>query len=180
MIFLGFRATGKTTLATRIARRLNLKYICTDELIEQSLAMSISRYVTEHGWNAFRKKEHEIASSLKGTADAVIDCGGGIVEHEDVMIVLQTLGPIIWVDANIDDMERRMQEDGTRPLLSETTLRHDIEINYERRRHLYGHYADIYINTSDYSIEECISRVEEQLRDRIRPGKPEEERPEKD
>ncbi len=171
LVFLGFRATGKTTLATRIAERLKLRYISTDDLIEHNLAMPISRYVAEHGWNAFRKKEHEIASSLKDSKNAVIDCGGGLAEHADVMAVLQPLGPVVWVDANIDDMEHRMKDDTTRPLLSETTLRHDIEINYERRRHLYGHYADIYINTSDYSIEECISRVEEQIRDRIKPGR---------
>ena len=168
LIFLGFRAAGKTTLATKIAGRLGLNYISTDDLIERSLAMPIGEYVARHGWNAFRKKERSIALGLNDAQNAVVDCGGGIVEHEDVMLMLQMLGPVVWVDANIGDMERRMKENTSRPLLSETTLRRDIEVNYERRRHLYGHYADIYINTSDYSTEECISRVEEQIRGRIR------------
>lgn len=162
IVLIGFRGAGKTTIAARLAERLALRYVSTDQLAEQQCGMSIQQFVAEHGWQDFRAIEHTVVQQLQHTRNAVVDCGGGVVEHRDSMAVLQLLGLVVWVDASASDMAMRVLHDDSRPLLSEQSVQHDVAVNYERRRHLYAHYADAYINTSEFSAEECVAHIETQ------------------
>lgn len=159
LVFVGFRGAGKTTLAIALAEQLQRPILSTDVLVETVAGHSISEYVQLYGWPAFRTLERSVIHDLAGTHHTIIDCGGGVVEQADVMEVLGALGTIVWVDAEPDDIYRRLANSSGRPLLSADDLRSDIDIHYPRRRPLYARYSSVYVNTSHNTVEECREQI---------------------
>jgi shikimate kinase len=163
IILIGFRGTGKTTLSTECAVQLGLQRISTDERVVERLGMSIAEFVQQRGWAEFRRIEHEEIRALQGKTGFVIDCGGGVVENPENMRFLGEMGNIIWVDAALEDVISRLlqnADDQQRPLLTHGDARADIEANYTRRRPMYEQYAELHINTSLLSTEQCIQSVQ--------------------
>lgn len=156
---IGFRGTGKTTLAQRTAQVLGCPCFSTDALVEQALGMSIRECVEQRGWQAFRQSERELLCAFAAPQPCVLDCGGGVVESAQAMEALQRIGSIVWIDAHLADIQQRLAADTTRPLLNHTDKARDIEENYLRRKPMYQRYAALYINTSETAMEQCVAQL---------------------
>lgn len=164
LILIGFRGTGKSTLSTECSQHLGWQRISTDENVVKRLGISIADFVAANGWAEFRRVEHEEIRALQGISNAVIDCGGGVVENPENMSFLGELGTLVWIDADIEDVLSRLlqnESDPNRPLLSahSQSLREDIITNYTRRRPMYEQYAKYRINTSINDISTCVANL---------------------
>ncbi len=75
----GFRATGKSTIARELAKKLNWQNFETDQLIESQTGQTISE-ITKGGksWQRFRKLEQEVLTDLLGRSQIIISSGGGL------------------------------------------------------------------------------------------------------
>ena len=49
IILIGFMGTGKTTIATKLAIRLNMRYVSTDNIIEKREKRTINEIFTDSG-----------------------------------------------------------------------------------------------------------------------------------
>lgn len=166
LVLIGFRGTGKSTLAQRLAVRTGRVRISTDELATERCGMSISAFVKEYGWAEFRRIEQECIENLQGKENLIIDCGGGVVENPENMSLLGETGLIVWVHASLEDVLVRLlanEQDAQRPLLSQNDFRTDITENYLRREPLYKRYAAFSVNTSTHTIAECSVAVDAML-----------------
>lgn len=160
IVFIGFRGTGKSTIAKLVADRLGWEYISTDRLIEKTNGNKISQLVEMHGWSEFRKMEKQVIQTLKDKMQAVIDLGGGAVEDEENMKHLKSSSLVVWLDALLDDIyERISREAAERPFLSHTDLRDDIEYNYLRRLPQYKKFGMVSFNSSKISTEEICQLI---------------------
>ena len=66
MIYLiGFSGVGKTSVAKKLAKDLNLKYMDTDELIEKKYKASIKKIFEKSGEIYFREIESDILKKIK-------------------------------------------------------------------------------------------------------------------
>ncbi len=158
IVLIGYRGTGKTTVGIKLAELLGWDYFSTDFLVEQQAMMSITHLVENYGWQEFRIKEHEVAIALSESRDAVIDCGGGIIEDETNMKALLPASFVVWIDASITDISKRIAQNDRRPLLSASDILSDIQQNYKRRQPVYQKFSHFYINSSINTPEE-ICRV---------------------
>lgn len=159
LVMIGFRCTGKSTLSKMLSAKLGLPVYSTDQLIEQISGMPIADFVHENGWERFREVESEAISKAVGHRNAIIDCGGGVIENEANMRQLCQDAFVIWVDASKEDIFSRMQQDNSRPLLSGNDLREDIQTNYDRREPLYRSYGMLRVDTSELEPEACANVV---------------------
>jgi shikimate kinase len=150
IVFIGYRGTGKSTIARLLAGQIGWEYISTDRLIEHASGMRISQLVNLQGWPGFRWIEKQVIQKIKERMQVIIDCGGGVVEDKENMV---------WLDAALNDIyERIASEAGERPLLSQTDLRQDIEFNYSRRLPQYKKFGKLHLNSSEKTVEE-ICRI---------------------
>ena len=168
VVLIGFRGAGKSTLGQELARRLSWRYFSTDRLIEAEAGMSIAEMVSRHGWTVFRDRETRVTEQLQTAREAVIDCGGGIVENERNMQFLLPDSFVVWVDAALPLLLQRIGSDPGRPLLSEKNPRTDLEKNYRRRLPLYRKYSHFYVDTTRATVQEVCETILERLKNHER------------
>ncbi len=97
ILLTGFRGSGKSTVGRILAKELGLRFVDADEVFQKREGRSISEFVKEFGWEAFRAKEREIMREMSDEEGVVIALGGGAVTHEEEMELLKREGLCVWL-----------------------------------------------------------------------------------
>lgn len=163
IVLIGFRGTGKSTLALHLAEQCALPRYSTDECIARDVGSTIREIVERNGWSAFREKESQIIKNLP-ISGVIIDCGGGVVEFPANKEYLRKNSLVVWVDASEQDIVQRLKADDLqkshqRPLLSASSLHDDIVANYRRRKPLYEEWSHVAVNTSKLAVNKCVEQI---------------------
>ncbi|MGM0649904.1 MAG: shikimate kinase [Bacteroidota bacterium] len=159
----GFMAAGKSTLAKKLAKKLNMPCIDLDSDIEQFCGKSISRIFAGDGENTFRKTEsRRLVYYSKKPEDYVIACGGGIIEDKQNLYTMQEYGVVVFVDTSIDVIKNRLSEEKVkRPLLKHAggkNLDNLIDKLYESRVVKYKK-ADVIYQPGSESTDGLITKI---------------------
>ncbi|MCX8188951.1 MAG: shikimate kinase [Nitrososphaeria archaeon] len=160
IVFIGFMATGKTSVAKKVAEILRKKYVSTDKMIIEKSGKSIPKIFEENGESFFRKIEKEVVREVSNMCDTVIDCGGGVVLDKDNVKVLKENGIIFLLQATPETIfQRSLKEKGIRPLLGTNYSIKNIEELLSKRTPYYLEAADYVIDTTDKGVEEVANKV---------------------
>lgn len=151
---------GKTTIGIKIAERTSLRWYDTDGLIVDKYG-KISDIFEYYGEAHFRKIETEIVKELATQDGLVISTGGGLVLKKENNALLQEKGKIVFLRANIDTLSQRLNVDGTRPLLENSTegIRVRLEKLLEERSPIYGQVADYIVDVDGKTPEEIADEI---------------------
>jgi shikimate kinase len=155
----GFMASGKTTIARALARRLGWRAEDVDELIERRERMTVAEIFARHGEPYFRAAEREILRLLQPMRHVVIATGGGTFADPDNRAAINLDGTSIWIDLPLAEIIARIPLDGRRPLAAN---RADLERLYAARLDAYR-LAHIPIPASRASTEAVVDRIVEAL-----------------
>lgn len=141
----GMPSVGKSTLGVVLAKALAKPFIDTDLLIQQALGNTLQAYLDNHGYLALRAQEEQVllAAELSG---AVVATGGSVVYSAKSMQKLKALGPVVYLQASLADIEKRMHNFAQRGVASAPGM--TLEDIYVERTGLYEQYADIICDTS--------------------------------
>lgn len=137
---------GKSTIATALSQKYNLKNIDTDNYIEKSSKTTIADIFEKHGESYFRDLEHNAICKLSQNAECVLSLGGGAVTFERNVTTLKKSGyTIVFINTDFDVIKKRLQNDETRPLLKTN----DLKVLYDKRYNIYKDACDVIINCKD-------------------------------
>lgn len=165
LILIGYRGTGKTSVAKILAEKFHAKLISTDELIVKKAGMSIPEIVEKHGWEYFRDIESEVIKEISNEDDCVIDAGGGVVLREVNIKNLKTNSKIILLKADVKTIAERIKDDTERPSLTgNKSSVEEIEEVLEDRKEKYHKAADFEIDTSKLTVEQVVKKVIDYLK----------------
>ncbi len=164
LTLVGFRGTGKTTVASAIASRLGCDWQDADVAFERQAGVTVAEFFASHGEPAFRERETELLSSLLSTCDGVLATGGGVVVREANRRLLVARGrPVVWLDATPESVRRRLEADpataARRPSLTGGDPFAEVERILREREPLYAEVADLRIDTSHVSPGEVVDRI---------------------
>jgi shikimate kinase len=160
VVFIGFMAVGKTSVAKEVARRLGKGYVSTDELIVNKVNKSISKIFEENGERFFRELEKDAVKEASMMENVVIDCGGGVILHEENVKELKRSGIIFFLYATPETIfKRSLNELGVRPLLGKTFSLDDVKRLLEKRMPLYLDAADYIVDTTDCNVKAVAEKV---------------------
>ena len=165
IVFTGFRGTGKTEIGIRVARQLDLPFIDTDALIEQTSGRSIPDIFHEDGEERFRVWERDVIATLPAR-DVVVSTGGGAVIDPVNMEHLRSGSVCILLSADIDTIEQRLAKK-PRPPLTAFPLRQEIAELRDQRRHAYRASADFCIDTTETTPDVAAARVIQLLKNGV-------------
>jgi shikimate kinase len=160
VVLVGYRGTGKSTVARHVARSLGLEVFSLDAEIQRAAGTSIPHIVAERGWDEFRDIEEEICRRVAAEDGHVIDCGGGVVEREANYPVLRGAGPVIWLQATPATIVRRIGGDDQRPSLTGAkSFTEEVEEVLARRTPRYRALAHYSVSTDEVRPETVAERI---------------------
>jgi shikimate kinase len=178
LILTGFMATGKTTVARHLARRLRWPLIDCDAEISARAGKPIAQIFRDCGEAHFRDLERHVIADI--TSDrrrcaqcgrprpAVIATGGGAIVDPRNYALLRDSGVIICLSARPDVIARRVASGAkARPMLSQggKPVRQRIADLMEQRREAYAR-AAVTIDTSEKTVEQVVDAILDALADR--------------
>jgi shikimate kinase len=142
LIFLvGFMGSGKTTLGKKLANRLDVPFLDTDQEIERQENSSIENLFHEKGEAYFRSCEKKIIDTFPFSKDMVISLGGGLPCFSNLMETLNNKGITIYLKRSPKELLVRLEQAKTkRPLLRDKNkdeLEKYIEYSLETREVYY-------------------------------------------
>jgi shikimate kinase len=150
---IGYRGTGKTTLAFPLAKRLGWSAIDADAELEHRAGRTIREIFDADGEPEFRRLERELLVELLGRDHLVIASGGGAIMNSETFADVKNAGPVVWLKASVETIERRILGDETtterRPDLTTSGGRTEIENLLAIRNPVYDQCASITIETDD-------------------------------
>jgi len=168
LILIGYRATGKTTLAKLLAARLGWEWIDADVEIERRAGKSIARIFAEDGEPAFRDLEAEVIAELCGRERLVLAAGGGAPMREESRRAMRQSGKVVWLLAPPETILARMSADPTnpdrRPNLTDRGPLEEIIQLLARREPIYRESAHLTVDTEGSTPEQLVSEILNRLR----------------
>ncbi len=164
IVLIGYRGTGKSTVARILGERLQRTVISTDAAIVQKAGQSIPQIVEQFGWDHFRELETRMCRKLQDQTDLVIDTGGGLILKEENVKILKAHGKVFWLTAEVPTIVNRISGDTQRPSLSGTkSFVEEIEDILKERTPKYQSAADYTIPTDQETPESIAAHIFTQL-----------------
>ena len=151
IVFIGMPASGKSTLAKYVADCMNMQFIDTDSEILKKYG-DIEALFKSGGETFFREIEKQELLFESTLDNVVIATGGGAVHSDEAMRALIKNSLVVYLQCDIDLIEKRILSDNTkRPLLESTNnedLRQKLENLQKKREKLYVKYSQITLDVS--------------------------------
>lgn len=145
VVLVGFRAVGKTSVGSLLAKELGMGFLDTDKLLEERIG-EIHSFVKKNGWKAFRRMEASIIHSLANLDGYVIATGGGSLEAVENLNIIRSLGRVVWLKAPVSKILERMDL-YPRPALTPFEPKKEVEFMLRKRAALYLEVADLVLDT---------------------------------
>ncbi|MGZ8284477.1 MAG: shikimate kinase [Allosphingosinicella sp.] len=113
----GLMGVGKSTVGRRLARRLGLPFVDSDEEIERAADHEIKEIFDRFGEASFRDGERRVLRRLIAGAPKVIATGGGAFMDAETRALILDSCLAIWLEAEVETLAERVARRGHRPLL---------------------------------------------------------------
>jgi shikimate kinase len=153
LTLIGYRATGKSTLAQPLAERLGWSWVDADVELERRAGRTIREIFDTDGEPEFRRLERETLVDLLSQDRLVMAAGGGAVLNPDTRQEFKDAGPVVWLKASVATIEARLYGDETtadrRPNLTSSGGREEIERLLNEREPIYSDTATLTIQTDE-------------------------------
>ena len=160
LILIGFMGTGKTSLGKLLANRLGRGFIDLDQKIEHDADMTIPQIFELHGEKYFRELEKKAVREVSERKNLVIATGGGTVKDAENVLLLKNSGVIICLTTDPEEIFRRTERRGERPVLDgggEERLETIKKLLAERE--IFYSQADYTIDTTDWSPLQIMNDI---------------------
>ena len=162
---IGYRATGKSTVAPKLAHRLGWAFADSDVEVEVNSGRTIAQIFSDDGEAEFRRIEREVISGLLKQHKLVLSSGGGAILDVDTRGDIASAGPVVWLQASVETILKRLTADAEttkqqRPGLTDhADQRVEIAEVLNLRTKLYAGAATIVINTDELDGDSVIEAV---------------------
>lgn len=162
LFLIGYRGTGKSTIAQRLAAALDYDWVDADVELERRAGRSIARLFAEDGETAFRDLESAVLADLVKRERIVVALGGGVIERPENRELLGS-GKVVWLTADPRTISARLAGDetthGRRPNLTPVGGLEEIEKLLHRRTPIYRQCAQLEVDTVDKDPDQVVAEI---------------------
>ena len=158
LVLTGMMGVGKSTIGKKLAKKLKLDFVDTDEIIESKEKSSIKNIFNKRGESYFRKLEKKVALQELKKSNLVVALGGGAFIDKVVRNEIKNSCLSFWLDLSIPSLLKRVKKTKKRPLLDLERLEESMIEIYSERKKIY--------NESNFRIK-CDLLNKEEIVDKI-------------
>ncbi|MBQ3891471.1 MAG: shikimate kinase [Lachnospiraceae bacterium] len=160
IVLIGMPGVGKSTLGVVLAKELGFEFVDADLLIQKREKRLLKEIIAEDGVDGFLKVEEEVNAEIEAER-TVIATGGSVVYSQKAMEHLKSIGKVVYLKLNFDDLNNRLGNlKGRGVVLKDGQT---LKSLYEERTPLYEKYADITVSEDGLNLEETLSNVLQSL-----------------
>jgi shikimate kinase len=163
LILFGFQNSGKSRFGQMAARKMEMRFIDTDRMIEElyfqkNKQKAAVRAIFESvGPSMFRELERESILTLKGVLNAVISIGGSAMLDFSNREILESLGKCVYLHVSKETLKVRTLSSGHLPVyLDRMDPLGSFEKVYEERKPIYEGILAEWVNTEGKSEEQIV------------------------
>ena len=158
LVLLGMMAVGKSTIARIASKKLKIKFIDIDSIIQKKNSLTIAEIFEKKGEKFFRKEEEkEVLKSLKKD-NSIIALGGGAFINKTIRKNISKSAVSLWMDLDIDIINNRVKNNNKRPLLKNEDNKDKLIQLYNKRKKIYE-LADHKIKCDKLSKAEMVKKI---------------------
>ena len=158
---IGMPASGKSTVGVILAKIIGLSFVDTDLVIQQREGALLCDIISERGLEGFLKAEESAVLSIS-PSNTVIATGGSVVYSEAGMEYLKSLGKVVYLKVEKEDLFKRLHNIKQRGVV--LSPGETLDEMYAARSVLYEKYADIVIDETNASVEETVEMIRELMK----------------
>ena len=162
----GYMGSGKSTLGTTLASKMEYEFIDLDNFIVKENHMSIPEIFSTKGESEFRAMENNALKKILQKDDIVVACGGGTPCYYNNMELMKNNGVTVYIKMSVDSLFSRLSVDkDQRPLIANKTddeLKAFIARQLEKREDFYQQ-AQYVVKGKNLDVDELASFVKEEV-----------------
>jgi len=165
IILLGYMGCGKSTIANKLSKSIEIPFVDLDKKIEEKSNLSINAIFEKHGEIYFRKLENQVFIELLNSPETlIIGLGGGTPCYANNHELLKVEGVIsIYLKASINTLFNRLAlNKSKRPLIAD---KNDSEMKEFIAIHLFE--RSFYYNQARYKVVVDDKTIDEVVEDII-------------
>lgn len=164
---IGMPGSGKSTVSTVLAPKLNMAVVDMDYEIEKKEGAGIPSIFSKKGESYFRRVESEVLHELtKNQVPHLISTGGGVPCFHDNMELMLAHGIVVYFSLSTTSLYQRLEQKAhDRPLLRglESDALYDELDSKLKKRSPYYERAHITIFCDNKSVDEIALEAEQKI-----------------
>ena len=143
IVLLGMMGSGKSTIGSLIAKKLNVTLIDIDKKIEKMQNQRIGQIFELKGEAYFRELEFNVTVQSLKDKNKIISLGGGAFMNKELRKIIKYNSSTFWLHWNADTLINRIKNNNKRPVVK--------DMSHSDMKKLISERNKIY-NFSDYKI----------------------------
>ena len=156
---IGFMGSGKTTIGKKLAKKMAIPFVDTDDLIVEREGKSIPEIFEQQGEAYFRNCEKEILQSIINTpGKQIISCGGGMAINNVNRALLKEHCLVLWLYATPEATVKRINIE-SRPLLNVENPLEKAQMLFAQRKPFYAQASDVIFNTEKFDADTISDKI---------------------
>ena len=145
IVLIGHMGSGKSTLGSYLAKKIDYKFIDTDEAIIEQINMPINDFFEKYSEKEFRDLEEKtILKLLENNTQHVIAFGGGAFQNIKVRSGVRKNVISVWMKCDLKTLAIRYSKKKNRPLLKNKDIKSVLKElnklridNFSRANHIF-------------------------------------------
>ena len=109
----GYMGCGKSTIARKLSRRLNMRRVDTDAEVESREGLAVADIFDRHGEEYFRRAERRVLEAIAAErGDVIVATGGGLPLWGDNMDFMNRTGRTVYIRRTAEQIASRLSPYG--------------------------------------------------------------------
>ena len=149
--------SGKSTIGSLISKKLNIKFIDIDNVLENDSNMKITEIFEKKGENFFRNLEEKVTLKLLNSNNNVISLGGGGFINEKIRKEVLKNNFSFWLNCDAQTLLNRIKKSQKRPIAFNLSDKELTELIVKRTK-IYSK-AQFKINCHKLTKTEIVKKI---------------------
>lgn len=168
LFLVGYAGSGKSSLAKRLSRKLGIKQLDTDKLVEEREGASVADIFFYQGEEYFRCAERDVVEELVNSKyEGIIATGGGLPTWSDNMERMNEWGYTIYLRRSPEQILSRLSDYGRekRPMFRGKSDEELLSFMHEHlaQREPYYTQAKMVVDCDTMSDDDVVSYIADKL-----------------
>jgi len=163
LVFVGPMGAGKTTIGTRVAATLSLRFVDIDRRLQEITGARVPLIFACEGEAGFRARESALLAELCNEEGLLIATGGGAILDPVNRRRLQERGFVVHLHLDVEAQLVRLARDRSRPLLASGDRRATLSALAAQRDALYAEVADLRFDSNGPGPDAAAVRLSAEI-----------------